>query len=323
MPLYDRFLRALLFLLEPETAHNLALGAVRRGLVTAGAPDGRDRSRSLFSVKFPNPVGLAAGFDKDGVAFEKWRDLGFGHVELGTVTRYPQPGNPRPRVFRLPAHRAVINRLGFNNRGADAMAKQLAGKSAGIPVGINIGKSKATPIEKAAEDYAYSYKLLKGFADYVVVNVSSPNTPGLRDLQDKEALTRILSELKSVDDRKPLFVKIAPDLTPGALEDVVSVATQLKLTGIVATNTTDSRETLPTDPGIEGGLSGAPLTSMADEALRFVRGLSSELVLIGVGGVMTPADAKRKLSLGADLVQVYTGWVYAGPGFVREILRTI
>ena len=322
MPFYESVLRPLLFLVDPETAHNLGLRAVSAGLVKARAPD-RALAVSAFGVRFPNPVGLAAGFDKNAVALSRWKDLGFGFVEVGTVTRHAQPGNPRPRMFRLPASRALINRLGFNNLGADAVARNMEGVSAGIPVGVNIGKSKVTPLDEAAEDYAYSFRLLKEFADYVVVNVSSPNTPGLRELQDKEALTRILSELKSIDDRKPLFVKIAPDLTLGAIEDVVSVATELKLTGIVATNTTVSRDTLPTDPGIEGGLSGAPLTSMADESLRFVRELSSELVLIGVGGVMTPADAKRKLSLGADLVQVYTGWVYAGPKFVPEILRTI
>ncbi|MEX2244571.1 MAG: quinone-dependent dihydroorotate dehydrogenase [Fimbriimonadaceae bacterium] len=322
MPFYESVLRPLLFLVEPETAHNLGLRAVSAGLVKARAPD-RALAASAFGVRFPNPVGLAAGFDKNAVALSRWKGLGFGFVEVGTVTRHPQPGNPKPRLFRLPAHRALINRLGFNNLGADAVARNMAGVSAGIPVGVNIGKSKVTPLEDAHEDYAYSFRLLKEFADYVVVNVSSPNTPGLRELQERESLTRILSGLKELDDRKPLFVKIAPDLTLGAIEDVVSVATELKLTGIVASNTTVSRSMLAYDPGIEGGLSGAPLTSMADEALRFVRELSSELVLIGVGGVMTPEDAKRKLSLGADLVQVYTGWVYAGPSFVPEILQEI
>ncbi len=322
MPFYESVLRPLLFLMEPEKAHNLGLRAVSAGLVKARAPD-LALARTVFGVRFPNPVGLAAGFDKNAVAFSRWKSLGFGFVEVGTVTRHAQPGNPRPRMFRLPASRAVINRLGFNNLGADAVAQNMEGVSAGIPVGVNIGKSKVTPLDEAHEDYAYSFRLLRGFADYVVVNVSSPNTPGLRELQERDSLTRILSGLKEIDERKPLFVKIAPDLSLGAIEDVVSVAMDLKLTGIVATNTTVSRETLPTDPGIEGGLSGAPLTSMADETLRFVRELSPELVLIGVGGIMTPADAKRKLSLGADLVQVYTGWVYAGPKFVPNILREI
>jgi dihydroorotate dehydrogenase len=227
-------------------------------------------------------------------------------------------------MFRLPQHRAVINRLGFNNEGADAVAARLQGKQAGIPVGINIGKSKTTPLEEAQEDYAYSYRLLKDFADYVVVNVSSPNTPGLRALQDKDSLTRILSTLKEIDDRKPLLVKIAPDLTLGAIEDAVSVAIELRLAGIVCTNTTVSREMLPVDPKIEGGLSGEPLREMADEALRFAHEVADDkLALIGVGGIMSPGDAARKLSLGADLVQVYTGWVYNGPSLVPAILNDL
>jgi dihydroorotate dehydrogenase len=226
-------------------------------------------------------------------------------------------------MFRLPASRAIINRLGFNNVGADEVARNMEGVVAGIPVGVNIGKSKVTPLEEAAEDYAYTFQSLRRFADYVVVNVSSPNTPGLRELQQKDALVRIFTKLKDIDARIPLLVKIAPDLSLGAIEDVVSVCLGLGISGIVCTNTTVSRSMLDRDPGIEGGLSGAPLTSMADEALRFVRELTSDLVLIGVGGVMTPEDAKRKLALGADLVQVYTGWVYGGPGFVPDILLAI
>jgi dihydroorotate dehydrogenase len=322
MPFYESALRPLLFLMEPERAHNLGLWAVSRGLVTAQAPD-RATARTVFGVRFPNPIGLAAGFDKNAVAVARWKSLGFGFVEIGTVTRHAQPGNPRPRMFRLPAEKAIINRLGFNNIGADAVAQNLEGVDAGIPVGVNIGKSKVTPLEEAHIDYAYSFRALSRFADYVVVNVSSPNTPGLRSLQDKESLTRILSGLKEIDARIPLLVKIAPDLTLGAIEDAVSVCTELGLAGMVCTNTTVSRSMLGTDPGIEGGLSGAPLASMADETLRFVRELSSDLTLIGVGGVMSPADAKRKLDLGADLVQVYTGWVYGGPGFVPAVLRAL
>ncbi len=322
MPFYESVLRPLLFLMEPEKAHNLGLWAVSHGLVSAKAPD-RALAKSVFGVRFPNPVGLAAGFDKNAVALSRWKDLGFGFVEVGTVTRHAQPGNPRPRMFRLPSSRAIINRLGFNNLGADAAARNMEGVAAGIPVGVNIGKSKVTPLEEAHLDYAYSFRALARFADYVVVNVSSPNTPGLRELQERDSLTRILAGLKEIDERKPLFVKIAPDLSLGAIEDVVAVCQELKLTGMVCTNTTVSRSMLTSDSGIEGGLSGAPLTSMADETLRFVRELSPDLVLIGVGGVMTPEDAKRKLSVGADLVQVYTGWVYGGPGFVPDVLRTI
>lgn len=291
------------------------------GFARAKLPPG-DYSKTLFGVRFPNPIGLAAGFDKDAVVIDQWRNLGFGFIEVGTVTRHPQPGNPKPRLFRLRKDQAIINRMGFNNAGADAMARRLESAKPGIPVGVNIGKSKITPLEEAAEDYAYSFRLLKGFADYVVVNVSSPNTPGLRELQDKDALRKILSTLKSLDSAQPLFVKISPDLTRGAIEDVVSVAIETKLTGIVATNTTVSREMLPYDPGIQGGLSGAPLTQLADETLRFVKEISgTQLIIIGVGGIMSPTDATRKIAHGADLIQVYTGWVYSGPQFVPHLLE--
>jgi dihydroorotate dehydrogenase len=323
MSLYESLVRPAAFLLDAERAHNLGLWAIRHGLAGAAAPD-RATAKNVFGVRFPNPVGLAAGFDKNGVAIEKWKDLGFGFVEIGTVTRHQQPGNPKPRIFRLPQHRAVINRLGFNNDGADAVAARIEGKNAGIPVGINLGKSKVTLNEDAPQDYAYSYRLLKDFADYVVVNVSSPNTPGLRALQDKDSLTRILSTLKEIDARRPLLVKIAPDLTLGAIEDAVGVAIELGLAGMVCTNTTVSRDMLPSDPRIEGGLSGKPLRDLADEVLKFVRETAGDkLALIGVGGVMSPQDAKRKMELGADLVQVYTGWVYNGPGFVPKILEAL
>jgi dihydroorotate dehydrogenase len=308
--------------MEPERAHNLGLWAVSNGLVSAAAPD-RALAKTVFGVRFPNPVGLAAGFDKNAVAVSRWKHLGFGFVEVGTVTRHAQPGNPRPRMFRLPDERAIINRLGFNNDGADAVAERISESSAGIPLGVNIGKSKVTPLEEAHLDYAYSFRLLHGFADYVVVNVSSPNTPGLRSLQDKDSLMRILSGLKEIDSRIPLLVKIAPDLTLGAIEDVVSVCTDLGLAGVVCTNTTVSRAMLASDPGIEGGLSGSPLREMADETLRFVREIAPGLGLIGVGGIMSPEDAKRKLEIGADLVQVYTGWVYGGPGFVPAVLSAL
>jgi dihydroorotate dehydrogenase len=327
MPLYESLVRPLLFLMEPERAHELALWAVRKGIAgrlvhpLPALPQGG--GIDLFGVRFPNCVGLAAGFEKGAVAVSRWRELGFGFVEVGTVTRHAQPGNPRPRLFRLPSERALINRMGFNNPGADEVARRLSATSAGIPLGVNIGKSKATPLEEAVSDYAYSFRLLSEFADYVVVNVSSPNTPGLRDLQEKESLRAILSSLREIDFRKPLFVKLSPDLSLGALEDVVSVTLELGLTGMVCTNTTVSRSVLAVDPGLEGGLSGAPLRDMADEALRFVRELAPDLVLIGVGGVMSGEDARRKMSLGADLVQVYTGWVYGGPGFVGEVVKNL
>jgi dihydroorotate dehydrogenase len=214
--------------------------------------------------------------------------------------------------------------MGFNNEGADALARRLDDATPGIPIGVNIGKSKITPIDDAPSDYAYSYKLLAPFADYVVVNVSSPNTPGLRGLQDRDPLTKILSSLKDIDADKPLFVKISPDLEEPGLDDIVSVVEELGLTGIVATNTTLSRSGLKSDLMQEGGLSGAPLTFRADEVIRLLRSkCGSDKVLIGVGGIMSAADAKQRLEAGADLIQVYTGWVYDGPGFVGKIVGAL
>ncbi len=324
MSLYHVLLRPLLFRMDPEAAHNLALRAISRGWVKGAVPADGNLARTVFGVRFPNPVGLAAGFDKNGVAIDQWRHLGFGFVELGTVTRHAQPGNPKPRMFRYPADRAVINRLGFNNEGADALAGRLEQASAGIPVGINLGKSKVTPIEEAAEDYAYSFQRLREFGDYFVVNVSSPNTPGLRSLQEKGPLTKILWRLKEIDSQKPLFVKIAPDLSLGEIDDVIEVCQSLELTGIIATNTTLSRDGLRADPGEAGGLSGAPLRPLADEVLKYLREQADPaLILIGVGGVMSGEDAAAKLRLGASLVQCYTGWVYGGPNFVGDVCRDL
>ncbi len=320
---YRQVLRPLLFRLDPEVAHKLGLWAVANGWVKAtDSEPSLDAGKTLFGVKFAHPVGLAAGFDKDGVALDHWADLGFSFVEVGTVTRHPQPGNLPPRLFRLVNDRALINRMGFNNEGADACAQRLDDSDSTIPVGINIGKSKVTPIEEADQDYAYSFRLLAPRADYVVVNVSSPNTPGLRGLQDKEPLLKILSALKDIDTNTPLFVKVAPDLSEAALADVADVVQTLGLTGIVATNTTLSRPDLSSDPQQEGGLSGAPLTRLSDQVIAFLRRhCDAKTVLIGVGGIMSVDDAARKLELGADLLQVYTGWVYGGPKFVPELVR--
>lgn len=322
MGFYESVLRSALFAMDAEAAHRIGLWAVASGLVQA--PQVLSRPVTRFGVTFRHPIGLAAGFDKDGVAVEKWKDLGFAFVELGTVTRHAQPGNPRPRLFRLPEDRAVINRMGFNNLGAEAMAHRLEKARPGIPVGINIGKSKVTAIEEAAGDYAFSFRLLAPLADYVVVNVSSPNTAHLRELQDREPLVRILSELREADPAKPLFVKIAPDLDDPALDAIVTVVDETGLTGIVATNTTVSRDGLRSDPGQEGGLSGAPLKAMADRVLQYLRrNCKPETVLIGVGGTMSGADARDKFLAGADLVQLYTGWVYGGPGFVSRVVRDL
>lgn len=314
-------LRSLLFTLDPETAHNLALAAVAKGAVRAPQIS---LPVSAFGVTFPNPVGLAAGFDKNGIALNQWRQLGFGFVEVGTVTRHAQPGNPKPRMFRLPESKAIINRLGFNNEGADALAQRLERADPGIPVGINLGKSKITPLEEAAEDYAYSFQRLRAYGQYFVVNVSSPNTPGLRSLQDKGPLTKILWRLREIDAHAPLLVKIAPDLDESGLEDVLEVARDFQLAGLIATNTTLRRDVLPRDPQIEGGLSGAPLRDRADEVLGYLRKHGPEdLTLIGVGGIMNGQDARRKRALGAQLVQVYSGWVYGGPRFIPELVTAL
>lgn len=324
MSFYSSLVRPLLFAMDPEKAHHLGMKAVTSGLAKGGVYDHPSLKRECFGVKFRNPIGLAAGFDKDGVALDQWKNFGFGFIEVGTVTRHPQPGNDKPRLFRLPEQRALINRMGFNNHGADELVKKLDGSNPGIPVGINIGKSKITPLEEAAEDYAYSFAKLRTFGDYFVVNVSSPNTPGLRELQDKSFLTRILWRLKEIDASKPLFVKIAPDLTDEQIADVAQVAMDLQLTGIIATNTTIRRDILPKDPGLEGGLSGAPVKEISDEVLAKLKTLSDgKLVLIGAGGVSTASDVQSKMQKGADLVQIYTGWIYGGPKWVPDACREL
>lgn len=319
MGLYEALVRPALFSLEPEKAHNLGLWAISKGFVSGRL--GPSEPCTVFGVSFPNPVGLAAGFDKNGEALDHWKKLGFGFIEVGTVTRHAQPGNPKPRLFRLKSDLAIINRMGFNNHGADALASRLERSHPGIPVGVNIGKSKITPIEEAASDYQYSFRRLAHLADYVVVNVSSPNTPGLRGLQDREPLTEIMAGLREIDPDKPLFVKIAPDLDEAGLDDVLSVVENCNLTGIVATNTTLSREGLAQNSSESGGLSGRPLTNRAQQVLTHLRSRSSDIVLIGVGGITDPVTARDRLAAGANLIQVYTGWVFGGPSFVAEIVE--
>lgn len=297
--------------------------------------DARESGTSveLCGLTFPHRLGLAAGMDKNGVGVLGWQALGFGHVELGTVTALPQPGNPTPRLFRLPKSRAVINRMGFNNEGVEALATRLRearGTGAvNIPVGVSIGKSKVTPVEEAVGDYLASVQALDGLADYLAVNVSSPNTPGLRGLQDAEPLRDLLAAVvrrcaelsPSSTDATPVLVKLAPDLDEAGIEAAVAVAASTGVAGIIATNTTLSRAGVDATEvrlaAETGGLSGAPLTVRAREVVRQVRSLT-DLPLIGVGGVMTAADARALHDLGADLVQLYTGLIYAGPALVRE-----
>lgn len=341
MSFYERVARPVLFRLgggDAEAAHEWTLrrlaglsgrpallAALRRRYAVA-AP------RTVFGVRFANPVGLAAGVDKNGLALPAWPALGFGFVEVGTVTRHAQPGNDRPRLFRLPASEAVINRMGFNNAGAAALAQRLAGTSlplagaggAPVPLGVSLGKSKVTPLAEAAGDYVASLKALRGYADYVAVNVSSPNTPGLRSLQDRSHLAEILGELAANADGVPILVKIAPDLTEPAIAEVLEVCGERGVAGVIATNTTLGRDGLaPADApraAEAGGLSGRPLTERAREVVAFVH-KESGLPVIGVGGVLDVDDAARLFDAGASLVQLYTGFIYRGPGLARAIAR--
>jgi dihydroorotate dehydrogenase len=326
---FERAVRPALFRLgggDAETAHEwtlrrlAGLPPVARRLLAARyavrAP------RRVFGVDFPNPVGLAAGMDKDGRALAAWPALGFGFVEVGTVTAHGQPGNERPRLFRLPAHRAVVNRMGFNNAGAAALAARLdagaAGPSLGVPLGISLGKSKVTPLEDAVDDYVQSFKQLRDHGDYFAVNVSSPNTPGLRALQDREHLDALLAALVG---EKPVLVKIAPDLTDAAIADLLAVCLERGAAGVIATNTTLGRPGSLVDAP-QGGLSGGPLTARAREVVSFVhRETGGALPIVGVGGILHPDDATRMFDAGAALVQLYTGFVYRGPALVRAIAK--
>ncbi len=339
---YRHLLRPLLFRLDAETAHHLAMRALRTGgnsrrllaglRAVAGTEAAADKSlaRTVFGVRFPNPVGLAAGFDKDGVALPAWEALGFGFVEVGTLTPQGQPGNPRPRMFRVPERRALINRLGFNNGGADAAAVRFAalraaGRWPACPVGINIGKAKVTPLEQATADYVRSLEKLHAFGDYFVLNVSSPNTPGLRSLQGRDELDALLRAVqetnRSLPRPRPMLVKIAPDLAFSQIEEILDLAGRHQLAGIVATNTTIDHSSLPLSaPKEQGGLSGVPLRARSTEVVRFVAGKTS-LPIIAVGGISDAASAREKLDAGASLVQLYTGFVYGGPTLISEICR--
>ena len=323
--------RRLLFLIPPEPIHRLAF-AVLRGL-TAVAPV-RRRLRQLlsptdpilastvFGVRFPGPLGLAAGFDKDGAGLHSWGALGFGYAEVGTVTAQPQPGNPAPRLFRLPADRALLNRMGFNNRGAGKLAIRLARHRPDVPIGVNIGKSKATPPARAVDDYRTSARLVGPLASYLVVNVSSPNTPGLRDLQAVESLRPIVSGVLA-ETSAPVLVKISPDLSDSDIDDIADLAVELGAAGIVATNTTVSRDGLvtpDTDRLGPGGISGPPVARRAAEVLqRLYARAGDRLALISVGGIETAADAWDRITAGASLLQSYTGFVYGGGLWPKRI----
>jgi dihydroorotate dehydrogenase len=317
--------------IDPERAHHLGFRAVRAARPVLARRRTPGRPVTAMGLTFPNVLGLAAGFDKNAVGIDALGALGFGHVEVGTVTGEPQPGNERPRLFRLTADRAVVNRMGFNNDGAEAVAARLAarGRRPGPVLGVNIGKSKVVPEDEAVRDYEKSARLLAPHADYLVVNVSSPNTPGLRNLQSVEKLEPILVAVRRVAGPVPLLVKIAPDLADEDVLAVADLATAIDLDGIIATNTTISRAGLASTPAeVEaagaGGLSGRPLTSRSLEVLRMLRGrVGDALTLVGVGGITTVEDARARLDAGADLLQGYTAFVYEGPGWARRIIRGV
>ena len=329
-----RFLRPILFRLPPETAHELALHSL--SLLPArifAKPNIATLPITRFALSFRNPVGLAAGFDKNGIALQSLAALGFGFIEAGTVTYHPQPGNPRPRLFRLSEDQALINRAGFNNEGAAAFVKRVEGNRPGCVLGVSIGKSKITPLEEATDDYLKSFELVYNVADYVAVNVSSPNTPQLRELQQSEQLTSLLSALQSrgrelearYKKHVPLLVKLSPDLARTDLEMIVDVLQRLKIDGIIATNTTVTRDGLRTNATRvaacgEGGLSGRPLKNVSTKMIAQLYELTEgRIPLIGVGGIFTAEDAWEKISAGASLVQLYTGFIYQGPNIAQQI----
>lgn len=364
MDIYQSGIRPILFSAlkaDPELMHHQVLGLLGWLEHRSDRPLGRwiqtrlqqmyclsdsRLKQSLWGLEFPNPAGLAAGFDKDGIAASIWGVFGFGFAELGTVTFQAQSGNPRPRLFRLLEDKAVLNRMGFNNQGAKALAQRLEGLNVQtlpvesynfqpsrltIPLGINLGKSKVIPLEEAAADYLGSFRLLQDLGDYFVINVSSPNTPGLRSLQDTAQLSVIVDALQQENKaQKPILVKIAPDLEWEAIEDVINLAQTHQLSGIIATNTTIRRDILKTrmiektGKSVEeeaGGISGAPLRQRSTEVIRFIyQQTQGQLPIIGVGGIFTPEDAWEKITAGASLIQVYTGWVYEGPWMIQRIL---
>jgi dihydroorotate dehydrogenase len=342
---YRGVLRPLLFRAydgNPERVHEQTLAAIARigrsrpALAAVARLCARHRApATVAGIRFPGLVGLAAGMDKDGVGIKTWNSLGFGYVELGTVTAQPQSGNDKPRLFRLPESSAIINRMGFNNLGAAALAERLAAAevsrgnlAVGIPIGISIGKTKKVPLEEAVEDYLASLRTVARYADYLAINVSSPNTPGLRSLQDARALAELISALVNEAWRLaagavpvPIFVKLAPDLTEAALEEVIGVCTEVGAEGLIATNTTLGRDGIAADQPLAaeaGGLSGAPLARRARQVVHFLADRTT-LPIIGVGGIMTRDDGKAMLDAGASLLQIYTGYVYAGPSLVNDL----
>jgi dihydroorotate dehydrogenase len=335
--MYQSLIRPILFKFPAEKAHHLTFAGLKllsaipfaKSIAKSGVP--KVKPTMLFGLEFPNPIGLAAGLDKNALLIDSWEMFGFGFIELGTITPLAQDGNPQPRLFRIPQDKALINRMGFNNDGMLVIAERLKNRSSKIIVGGNIGKNKVTPNEEAASDYVKCFNTLYPYVDYFVLNVSSPNTPGLRALQEKEPLLELLNAVQTANAKmpkaKPILLKIAPDLTEEAILEIVEILHESKLDGVIATNTTIDRTALTADSKqVEeigaGGLSGAPLTKKSTEVVRLLRKHTS-LPIIASGGVMTADDAMEKFNAGANLVQLYTGFIYEGPSLVKQILRRL
>jgi len=343
MSVYKSIIRPILFLFDPERIHNFTINYLAfankipfaRSIVRCAyaLPDCSTLEKEVFGIKFPHPVGLAAGLDKNARAYDIFGAMGFAFVEVGTVTPKAQPGNDLPRLFRLRNDKALINRMGFNNHGVEYMIKQLRKRKTKVIIGGNIGKNKGTPNEDAVNDYVICFNALFDYVDYFVVNVSSPNTPNLRELQDKEPLTKLLQTLMQENAKretgKPILLKIAPDLTHEQLDDIIEIVAQTKIAGVVATNTTITRNNLSYSPEFienigAGGLSGAPETAMSTEVIRYLHTKSQgAFPIIGVGGIMTPDDAVEKLEAGASLLQLYSGFIYEGPPLIAAICKRL
>jgi dihydroorotate dehydrogenase len=337
-----KIVRFFLFLFDPEKIHYfsvrclkiaLKIPLLRQLIQNSYKNNNKKLEKNLFGLTFKNQIGLAAGFDKNASMYKELSNLGFGFIEIGTVTPLAQDGNEKPRLFRLKQDSAIINRMGFNNLGVDAVVENLKNRNKDLIIGGNIGKNKVTPNENALEDYLICFKKLHAYVDYFVVNVSSPNTPNLRDLQEKEPLKKILFALKNenrnFEKEKAILLKIAPDLTDSQLDDIVEIVNETKIDGVIATNTTISRENLQTDSSVVevigmGGLSGKPLSKRSTEVIRYLKNKSgNSFPIIGVGGIHSEKDALEKIDAGADLLQLYTGFIYEGPGLIKRINQSI
>jgi len=325
----------LLFSLDAEAAHHLAIALLRGAshvdlaLRALRSFQAAPKPKTVFGMTFRNPIGLAAGLDKNSVALPAWAALGFGFIEIGTVTAKAQPGNPKPRIFRFPEQEALINRLGFNNDGAAAIAERLRKLRSGkrwpdVPLGINIGKSRETSLERTTDDYLYSFRLLREFADYIVLNVSSPNTPGLRELQGREALAQLLRAVREKNQiaRKPVLIKISPDLSSDELNEVIATCEENETAGIIATNTTLDHSSISPAYDQPGGLSGAPLREKSTTLVRAIAARST-IPVIASGGIVDAQSAREKFEAGAQLLQIYTGYIYRGPNLIREIVESL